>query len=291
MYGSRGISKWLAAAAAAAVLTAGCGQQPDWPGWTGRGRSEPGDSPAPAGAGRNAGADAEGNSFAILLSVFRDPATHVEDAKLYQEKLEKEAKWKDLFIIHKAGHSELYWGRYPGIEAAEKNLAKAKAFRPPSRRPIFARAIIVPLAGPDIGPPQYNLKNAKGAYSLLVVVFKNVPERKYFGRKKRAVQTCEALRKKGYQAYFHHGAAVSNVTIGTFEPDAVRVVWTETGAQLEVLDPKIRALQQQFTWLLLNGNTISFIRRDPRTNRPVARETRRTYLIRIPGYEGRDALP
>ena len=124
------------------------------------------------------------------------------------------------------------------------------------------------------------------------------------------MRACEALRKKGYEAYFHHGAAVSNVTIGTFEPDSIRVIWTETGAQLEILEPKIRALQQQFTWLLLNGNTISFIRRDPRTNRVgsretrwrysrylcprhwlASRETRRTYLIRIPGYEGSDVLP
>ena len=50
--------------------------------------------------------------------------THVKDAKLYQERLQKEAKWKNVFIIHKAGRSELYWGRYPSIEAAQKNLAK-----------------------------------------------------------------------------------------------------------------------------------------------------------------------
>jgi len=287
MGGRRGISRWLTLAAAAALLAAGCDQDPNWVRWPGRSDTEPADADASHGA---AGGGEE-DSFAILLSAFRDPATHVQDAKLYQERLQTEAKWKNVFIIHKTGHSDLYWGRYPSIEAAQKNLAKAKAFRPPSGRPIFAQAIIVPLAGPDIGPPEYNLKNAKGAYSLLVVVYKNVPERKYTGRKRRAVQTCEALRKKGYEAYFHHGAAVSNVTIGTFEPDSVRVIWTKTGAQLEVLDPEVRKLQEQFAWLLLNGNTVSFVRRDPRTNRPVARETRRTYLIRVPGYEGDDALP
>ena len=285
---SAGISKWLAAAVA--LLVAGCQQMPDWPDWSGRRGAAATPQPASGGAaagGGDASAPEEG-SFAILLTVFRDPVTHVKDAKFYKQRLETKAKWKRIFIIHKAGHSELYWGRYPTITAAQKNLAAAKAFRPPSGAVLFAQAIIVPLAGPDIGPPQFNLKNAKGAYSLLVAVFKNVPERKYYGRKKRAVQTCEALRTKGVEAYFHHGAAVSNVTVGTFEPDSVRVIWTETGAQLEILDAEIRTLQQQFARLLLNGNTLSFVRRDPRTNQPITSESRRTYLIRLPGFEGGD---
>jgi hypothetical protein len=233
----------------------------------------------------------EEDSYSVLLMVFRDPATHVKDATDFQERLAKHAKWKGLFVLHKLGHSELYWGRYPTVDAAAKNLTAAKAYRPPSGQPIFAQAITVPLPKPDIGPPEHNLKNAKGAYSLLVAVFKDVPEIKYYNRRQKAVQACEALRKEGYEAYFHHGPAVSDVTIGTFKPDSVRVVWRETGAQLEILDPQISRLQQRFEWLLMNGNTISFIRRDPRTGQAVSKERRRTYLVRIPGYEGSDVLP
>ena len=281
MYGSRGISKWLAAAAAAAVLTAGCGQQPDWPGWTGRGRSEPGDSPAPAGAGRNAGADAEGNSFAILLSVFRDPATHVEDAKLYQEKLEKEAKWKDLFIIHKAGHSELYWGRYLTPAEARKNLMTAKAHTTPAGTKPFARAMVMPLPGEDIGPPDWNLKNARGAYTYLVAVFKDDPERRYIGRKKFAVNYCQRLREGEYEGYFYHGVADSWVTIGTFGAEAVREEMTPAGRIVEILNARMKAIRDDFPHLAINGTGVNELAWDP-VNRKMIRIPQKTRPIRIP---------
>ncbi len=306
MTGSTRITRWVALAALALLSAAGgCTGKFKWPGFGRRSNSGDGNGATAAGTRRSGDAnasdptdaarvkvgEAEKDSFSVLLMVFRDPGSHVRDAKYYQDMLRKKAKWKDLFILHKTGHSELYWGRYATIAEAAKPLAKAKAYRPPNGQPIFAQAFIVPLSKPDIGPPAHNLKNAQAAYSLLWAVFKDVPELKYYGRRKRAVQQCEALRKSGYEAYFHHGPAVSNVTIGTFRADSVRIIWTETGAQLEILDPKIRALQQKFTWLLLNGNSVSFLRTDPRTKKTIAKEMRRTYLIRIPGYESNDVLP
>jgi len=295
-------TRLLLATLTATLVAGGCNGDLKWPSWRRGNGNGNGDAAstgngnsvvvgAPGAAAHGSTDEPEDDSYSVLLKVFRDPASHVRDAKHYQEQLKKHARWKGLFVLHKVGHSELYWGRYATVEDARGNLGKAKAYRPPSGQPIFAQAITVPLPVPDIGPPEYNLKQAKGAYSLLVAVFKNVPEIKYYGRRKKAVQACEGLRKQGYEAYYHHGPAVSNVTIGTFRPDSVKVVWRETGAQLDILDPKIRQLQDRFTWLLMNGNTISFLQKDPRTGRAISRETRRTYLIRIPGYEGNDALP
>jgi len=263
---------------ALAALAAAGGCKPDSNGFTwpkpgiGKGLSK-----------RDGNGDQE-RGLSILLCVLRDPAGHVRDAKEYRKLLEADPGWKGLSVVHKTGHSELYWGRYATVDAAQSNLAKAKAFRTPAGVPLFAQAIVVPLQLDDIGPAEWNLKNAKGgAYSLLVAVFKDDPERKYTGRRRRAVELCEKLRQKEYEAYYHHGPAVSDVTIGTFKRGSVRVKWTPTGAQLDILDQHIEALQQQFPYLVLNGNTISFVTRDPRTRRIIGRETRRTYLIRIPG--------
>ncbi len=223
------------------------------------------------------------DAHTILLEILRDPATHVRDANYYREMLEKNAGWKGVFVIHKAGHSELFWGRYSSVGAAQENLGKAKAYRPPSGDPIFAKAIVVPLPGKDIGPAEWNLKNAKAAYSLLVAVFKDDPERKYVGRRRRAVELCEQLRKSHCEAYFHHGRTSSDVTVGAFPPQSIGIRRTRTGPQLDIRDPKIRLLQKQFPHLLLNGNTIADVRRDPRTGRIISRQIKTTYPVRIPG--------
>lgn len=233
---------------------------------------------------------ADEDAVTILLYIFRDPATHVQNAKYYREMVIKDTGWKGLVVMHKADHSTLLWGRYASVDGAQDNLAKARAYRPPSDQPLFAQAIVVPYPCKDIGPPELNLKNAKAAYSLLVAVFKNDPERKYVGRRQRAVQLCQKLREAGFEAYFHHGPAGSDVTIGAFAADAVSVRQTPAGAEYDILDAGIKSLQKQFPHLLLNGNTIADITRDPRTGRITSRDVKNTYLIRIPEGGG-DYVP
>lgn len=242
----------------------------------------PGQSGSPGGPAPGvpsspaAGGDA---AYTIMLQVFNDPVSHVRDAEAYKARLERENRWTGLLAVHKAGHSELFWGRYPNQPAAEKDLTAAK--------PLFPRAIVVPLPGKDVGPPEWNLKNAQGDFSLLVAVYKDDPSRNYYNRKEKALYSCRGLRDKNVDAYYYHGDSTSHVTIGIFGPNSVRMKLSPVTQQLEqeVLDPRIGALRKEFPDLLVNGNTVSQVLRDPRTQRIVRKQAQQTHLIRIPHDE------
>lgn len=269
---------------AAALAAAGCeldtfsqGAGPrQWPTATG------------AGAGRSA-PPAEEDAYTILLCVLNDPVRHVRDAEAYRKAMTEKVGWKGLFVVHKGGHSELFWGRYGSPADAEKDLRTAKSYRTQTGMPIFAKAIVVPLPGRDIGPEAWRLDKAKGEYSLLVAVFKDVPEKKYVGRRRFAVDYCRRLREHGYPGYFHHGKVVSHVTLGAFARNAVRERKTRQGQQLEILDAGIKKLRADFPELQVNGNTVTDITRDSRTGKVIRSAERQSYLIRIPRGEAGDA--
>lgn len=249
--------------------------------------------PPGGGAGVSAGGgrdDTESRPYTILLCALTDPETHVADAERYRKTLTEKVGWKDLFVVHKGGRSELFWGRYRSGEAkeAQDNLKTAKAYRTKDGIPLFVKAIVYPIPGKEIGPKEWNLKGAKGEHSLLVAVFKDDPERNYVGRRRFAVQYCRRLRQHRYEAYFHHGPVNSHVTIGAFGHKAIRIQKTPTGQKLYILDPAIKQLQKDFPLLAINGSGVIDHIRDPRTGKMI-RHKRKTYLIRIPHGEHANA--
>ncbi len=219
--------------------------------------------------------------YTILLATMKGP-DHDAQAKRYKSKTEKDTGWNDLYIVHKSGHSELYWGRYRTIKDARPNLVRAKKYRTPAEVQVYAQAIVVPVQGKDIGPPEWNLRKAQGTYSLLVAVFQDDADRNYVGRKKFAIQYCRRLRENGYEAYYYHSLAKSAVTIGTFGASAVRITSDEDGRRQEqILDPGLRSVKNDFPRLAINGNA--------QKTRVYNRETKQfefvpteTYLIKIP---------
>ena len=239
-----------------------------------------------ASGGGSAGSDDAG--YTILLYVLNDPATHVRDADRYQKALSGTVGWKGVFAVHKAGHSELFWGRYRSPTKAGKDLQTAKAYRTKDGLPLFAKAMIVPLPGKDIGPSQWDLKNVQADYSLLVATFRDDPERNYVGRQRFAIEYCRRLRKHGYESYFYHGKVISHVTIGAFGKGSVRLVKTPTGQKPQVLDLRVKAIQKDFPMLAVNGTGVNDILRDPRTGKMI-RIPRKTYLIRVPKGKAADA--
>jgi len=231
------------------------------------------------------------NSYSILLAVLSDPVNHVRDADYYKKVLTEKLGWKDVFVVHKAGNSTVFWGHYRTWKEAEPNLKIAKAYRAANGYAVFAKAFIVPLPGKDIGPAEWNLKNVKSPYSLLVAVFRDDPERKYFGRKRFAVQYCRRLRKAGYEAYFYHSPAASHVTIGAFGPESISIKKGPEGETLEIKDPRIKALQQDFPYLAVNGAGMNEIVYDRKTGKEI-RIPVKTYLIRVPrGKKNNGLLP
>jgi len=214
----------------------------------------------------------------ILLRIFREPTTHVQDAERFRRVLTERVGWRGLFTVNKAGHSLLFRGRYRTVEEAQGDLRAAKDYRTQNGLAIFT-PMVVPLPGEDIGPPKWNLKGAGGTYTLLLAIFQDDPDHDYFRRRADAVDHCTRLRKAGYEAYYRHDPGASIVTIGAF---GLKVYRIEPGPprRAVVTDPKVKALQRDFPDLALNGQAVIDVIYDTKTKKKV-RVKKRTYLIRI----------
>jgi hypothetical protein len=233
------------------------------------------------GAGMNLGGYAAEDEYTLLLMTLTGP-DHVNLADLYLQRTKQYTRWDNLYVVNKDDSSVLYWGRYRTRQDAMKNLQTAKEYvAPATKQHIFRMATVVPLPGKDVGPPEWNLKNAEGDYTVLVAVFQNLPQRNYFGRKNRAVELCRKLRERGQEAYYFHDIARSGVTIGTFPAGAVatqRVArrHPQTGDTFYedlrvVVDPKMKAILKDNPEFLYCGNTEIRSEQDPKTGKIVRR--------------------
>ncbi len=83
----------------------------------------------------------------------------------------------------------------------------------------FLTARIVRVPTPDAGHPDWMLSKVDAVYSLQVAAFE--PTNEFWDFKLAAAEYCKELRKKGYEAYYHHGPGCSVVTVGAFGADAV----------------------------------------------------------------------
>ena len=266
-----------AALLAACALGSGCDMDSGRAGALGSG----GTAAAPAAKAAE-GAD---KPYSILLRMFTEPERHIQDAEYYRQTLTNNLKWKGVFVINKAGRSELFWGRYASPAAAQADLRIAKAHRTQTGEQPFPMAFVVPLPGADIGPAAWNLRNTKGRHTLLVATFQDDATRRYIGRKQFALDYCKRLRDGGYEAYFYHGPVISMVTIGVFGAGAVS---HQSGGDAivdsyTVTEPKVAALQRDFPYLAINGNTESQVVRG--TTGSHVEPPEKTVLILIPREE------
>jgi hypothetical protein len=83
----------------------------------------------------------------------------------------------------------------------------------------FRGARMTPLPRPDVGNPDWALVNAKGVYTLQVAVFE--PTDDFWEFKQAAADYCAYLREQGFEAYYHHAANSSMVTVGAWGPEAL----------------------------------------------------------------------
>lgn len=241
-----GALRIISAALLVSTLLTGCGNGGGW-----------GSGGVPTG-GTNYGDE----EFTIVLLIFHGP-NHSEAADYYRKKTESATGWKNLRTIAKEGASELQWGKYRSVQAAGADLARARGFKAPgSGECIYARAMVVPVPGVKVGPPEWDLQNTPtGIYTVNIAVFFDVPDADYYGRKKLAVEYCRQLRKDGYEAYYFHDVARSAVCIGTFGPESVKRRGKNLAPQYvnpnaeeyDVDDPIIENILQKFPKLAVNG--------------------------------------
>ena len=228
------------------------------------------------------GSAKDGARFTILL-FSNDGPGHAAQAELYRQRTAQHAGWRDLRVVHHATHSELWWGGYATIEAAQDNLKKAKAYVTPARVPVYAKALVIPLPVEDVGPPPWRLSGIRGEWTVVVASFYDVPEANYFGRKENAVEYCKQLRSEGREAYYHHGPARSNVTVGSFPASAARLPPSGQG-EPKVLDWRLGRTMKDFEFLAVNGRK-EYVSRlvDAGDGRgKIQRDARKSFLLRIP---------
>lgn len=138
---------------------------------------------------------------------------------------------KDVFVREESdGFARLYYGTYYRRTDAktrkrstppqlQTDMELIKQLGGESGQRYFLRALAVRMPMPNVGDPQWALSHAKGKYSLQVAVFE--PNDDFWEHKQAAAEYCAFLRKKGYEAYYHHASASSMVTVGSFGPEAV----------------------------------------------------------------------
>ena len=261
-----------------------------------------------AGGGLDTGLFGPKVRYTVLLKQFHDNG-HQDFAKTWKESLATGRGWEDLYIITSGNHSELYWGNYTSRSKAERQCEIAKAHRRADGVAPLLGAVVAIAPGTVAGPPEWDISRCPGTYSLLVAVFQDQPDASppYVGRREYAVAYCRRLREEGREAYYYHGPTSSSVTIGSFGPEAI-----ETKQQLQrrpgqrrpahitrsvIVDPRLKALKNEFPNRLWNGREFSVFRNKPELvddyqrwkrqnpDRRVQSKLAPTYPIRVPGRD------
>jgi hypothetical protein len=153
-------------------------------------------------------------------------------------------------VVTSGTTNRLHYGAYKGEarkdadqfappEAARNDLAMIRSMVSGQMQP-FQLATIVEMPTPDPGPPEWNLKNAPGAYSLQITYCFDKPGLP--NHKEVAVEICKSLRQEGEEAWYLHNDRVSVVTVGHFDASAI-----ETNSQGQVVryGPAVVALQNK----------------------------------------------
>ncbi len=162
----------------------------------------------------------------------------------------------------------------------------------------FLQARPIPKPLEDVGPSEWDLRNAKGVYSLQVGVTYNTPSLHNY--KQAALEWVRVLRQEGHEAYYYHAPDEprSCVFVGTFSEDAL-IVWQETvpheatGTVQNVRRARysegVNALRAQgdFAYNLENGHRMYRKMRNEKTGK-TARMPNASFLVKIPHREASD---
>jgi len=154
-------------------------------------------------------------------------AAHVELANAAKDDLIKLSGMKDWYIIHQEGESVIYYGFYRSIndpkdkkesERAQKERKTIENLSDGPGNKVFVHTFFVPVTEPDpAAPPEWNLLNSGGFWSLQIAAYKDSPR-----RKQAAVEAVRDARARGVQAFYYHGDTTSSVCIGAWPKSAMK---------------------------------------------------------------------
>jgi len=156
-----------------------------------------------------------------------DTPTHVMDADRLKEQLIRKTGLHDWYVVHSQDNSKLYYGFYKTFDDSSQPAEVARAqhdlhfiqqLKDNAGDFPFVDCVFQPLDTPDpAAPAAWDLRNAKGYWSLQIAAYVGSPYRKQY-----AVDAVRRARALGIQAYFYHGAGASSVCVGVWPRDAIK---------------------------------------------------------------------
>jgi len=153
-------------------------------------------------------------------------AGHVQRANSVCDQLKSQTQLKDWYTVHGEGQSTIYYGFYksfnltndPDSKRAQTDRVRIDALADQLGNRPFKFAFFVGLDSPDpIAPPEWNLINARGSYTLQIGAYTGSVD-----RKQAAVSAVRDARAQGIEAYYYHGDTTSSVCVGAFPDSAIR---------------------------------------------------------------------
>lgn len=251
------------------------------------------------------------DEFWAIRCVALDGADRAREAKRYADALRKvKGLTPELVTIHEAQReSVVYYGRYQKAFS----FTNQPNYRPDPKKDLeLIRSLSLQARGADgaardIWPFQmatvealpkvsdlarWELRQAAGKYSLQVGVFYNTEG--MTRRQEAAEEYCKLLRQQGEEAFFHHGASMSIVTLGSFGEDAIRTEQRSdplTGrlkVTSKIVDERFLGLQEKYPHNLHNGHMFYDVIDQPGKGR--GREPHVSFAVEIP-RDGGDPGP
>jgi hypothetical protein len=163
-------------------------------------------------------------------------------------------------------------------DAIKKDLDLIRQLAIGDKHPFLqARAIQKPSQ--DFGPKEWDLRNARGTYTLQVGITYNTPN--LLDYKAAAIEWVKDLRSRGHEAYYYHdpGKPQTSICVGTFgENSFFRDKDGRTGYSDAV--KKLR-MQEEFKYNLENGHIVYRIAANPETGKK-ERMPNWSFLVKIP---------
>jgi hypothetical protein len=159
--------------------------------------------------------------WTIVCGTFSGP-DHAAQARAMKDYVVKLSGMKGFYLIQAADRTEINFGQYHDLteQAQADRKAIAALVNPANGDKLFRAALLQPIDGDDpVAPKEWDLRNARGYWSLEVASYRNDSK-----RKQAAVELVKQYRKDGYDAYFYHGQQISSVCIGAFPYEAVSAV-------------------------------------------------------------------
>ncbi len=233
----------------------------------------------------------KGAPWTILCLEMRGPSRMLHVQQIAETlKRSRGVRSQEVFVRDEDdGAARLYYGTYyrrtnpkTGKRSIPKKLVTDLEFIKQlgdSGQSFFlgARKVRMPL--PNVGNPDWDLKNAEGVYTLQVAVFE--PTDDFWDCKQAASEYCKYLRKQNLEAYFYHADASSMVTVGLFGEDAL--ITQQKG--LRRYSAKVKSLQKSNELLRYNRLNGAVYTAMSDKGQKVRVESR---LVKIPGKDGSD---